>query len=57
MVVQIEQALKRIYRKSLNRIVYVERKKNIIKFTPQINVLSFMETPVHDLALSYNHTL
>ncbi|CAM6002465.1 unnamed protein product [Sphagnum balticum] len=42
-MVTLEKALKRVFRKAFNRIIYIERKKTNSKYIPQLNILHLLE--------------
>ena len=43
MVINVQKALGRWLRKAFHRIVYVERKKHVPMYTPQLHVLNLLE--------------
>ena len=43
MVINVQKALGRWMRKAFHRIVYVERKKYVPMYTPQLHVLNLLE--------------
>jgi hypothetical protein len=59
LTVTLDKSLRKICRKAFNRIVYVERKKGSLKYTPQSNVLYLLEDH-HEAAqcrVDYTQTL
>ena len=45
LTVSLDKCLKKTFRKAFNRIVYVERKRTSLKYTPQSNVLHLLDAP------------
>lgn len=43
LTVNLQKAVVRCFRKAFNRIIYVDRKKNLQKFVPQLHVLNLLE--------------
>ena len=43
LVINMEKALTRCFRNGFYRMVYVERKRNVLKYAPQLHVLNILE--------------